>query len=338
MTGQVWVTDTLGGHLYSDELSKQLRYEVRPLVKFRQFCDAKDATAEGYGKELRRGDLYHWDVVSKVKTRGRRLVETNTIPETNFTVRQGTLTIDEFGNSVPYSGKLDNLSLVPVKQIVEKQLKRDCKETFDCYAWEQFNRALLRVVPANGTATDALALTTNGTATATNNIAMRASHVKLVSDVMKERNIPPYMGDDYMSIARPSTYRAFKNDLETIHQYTQQGLGMIMNGEIGRYESFRFIEQTQIPAGGAADSATFDPFTDTKDPWDNGKSDWCFFFGEDTVAEALVIPEEIRGKVPTDYGRSKGVAWYSLNGFGLIHDGTGVHTVDARVIKWDSAA
>jgi hypothetical protein len=33
---------------------------------------------------------------------------------------------------------------------------------------------------------------------------------------------------------------------------------------------------------------------------------------EDTVAEALVIPEEMRGAIPSDYGRSKGVAWYYL--------------------------
>jgi hypothetical protein len=30
---------------------------------------------------------------------------------------------------------------------------------------------------------------------------------------------------------------------------------------------------------------------------------------EDTVTEGIVIPEEIRGKLPGDYGRSKGVAW-----------------------------
>lgn len=54
---------------------------------------------------------------------------------------------------------------------------------------------------------------------------------------------------------------------------------------------------------------------------------------EDTVAEALVIPEEIRGKIPTDFGRSKGVAWYYLGGFGIVHTAA----AQARIIKWDSA-
>ena len=67
---------------------------------------------------------------------------------------------------------------------------------------------------------------------------------------------------------------------------------------------------------------------------DNTLSDWCFFFGEDTVAEAVAVPEEIRGKLPGDYGRDKGVAWYALLGFGLVH----TQAAQARIIMWDSAA
>ena len=66
---------------------------------------------------------------------------------------------------------------------------------------------------------------------------------------MKERNIPPYIADDYVVISHPTTYRGLKNSLETLHQYTETGLAHIFNGEIGRYESFRFIEQTFIPKG-----------------------------------------------------------------------------------------
>ena len=43
MAGQLWVTNTLGGYMYSDNLSKVLRSAVQPLVKFRQFADVKDA-------------------------------------------------------------------------------------------------------------------------------------------------------------------------------------------------------------------------------------------------------------------------------------------------------
>jgi len=328
---QVWVTNTQGGFMYSDQLSKELRMSVQPLVKFRQFADIKDATFQGLSK----GQEFHWNVYSDVATQGGTLVETNTMPETNFRITQGTLVITEYGNSVPYSGKLDDLSLHPVKEVIRKVLKNDAKKAFDIGAWAQFNACAIRVVPTAGTSTAALDVTTNGTATGTNNIEMRNTHVKMIVDLMKERDIPPYMADDYVSLSHPSTFRTFKNDLETLHSYTSEGFQMILNGEIGRYESVRFVEQTNIPKGGAADTTTFNPATKTADVWNNAKSSWSFFFGEDTVAEAIAIPEEMRGKIPGDFGRSKGIAWYYLGGFGLIH--TTANPTQGRIVKWDSA-
>ena len=149
-------------------------------------------------------------------------------------------------------------------------------------------------------------------------MALGKAHIKNIVDLMKERNIPPYEGDDYFAIAHPTTLRTFKNDLESMKVYVQEGFQMIMNGEIGRYESTRFIEQTNIA------KATFV----------NGKSNWAYFFGADTVAEGIAIPEEMRGMIPQDYGRSRGIAWYYLGGFGLVHTAA----AQARVLKWDSAA
>ena len=250
-----------------------------------------------------------WNVYHDVANQGWKIQETNTVPETQFRVTQGTLTIDEYANSVPYTGKLDNFSKHPVTEIINKALKNDAKKTFDIAAYKQFDQTPLKVAPTGGTSTDSVVVTTNGTTTQTNNVALGKEHIKAIVDEAKERNIPPYMGDDYFALSHPTTYREFKNDLESIHQHTEEGFGMVMNGEIGRYESTRFVEQTNIPKGGAEDSTTFDPVTDTPDAWDNGKSSWMFLFGEDTVAEAIVIPEEIRGKIPEDYGRSRGIAW-----------------------------
>lgn len=53
---------------------------------------------------------------------------------------------------------------------------------------------------------------------------------------------------------------------------------------------------------------------------------------EDTVAEALVVPEEIRGQIPADFGRAKGIAWYYLGGFALVQ----TQAQQARIVKWDS--
>lgn len=290
----------------------------------------KDATQQG----LHKGATFHWNVYSDVATQGTKLTETTTMPETQFTITQGTLTIDEYGNSVPYTQKLDNLSEQPVTEIINKVIKNDAKKAFDIAAHYQFNQCVLRLTPTGGTSTTALTLATNGTATLTNNVEFKKAHVPLVVDTMKERNIPPYTADDYYALSHPTTYATLQSLLEGVYQYTTQGFGMIMNGEIGRYRNMRFVEQTQIPKGGAADSTTFSPDTKTADAWNKTKSSWIFFFGEDTVAEAIAVPEEMRGKIPSDFGRSKGIAWYYLGGFGIVH----TDAAQCRILKWDSAA
>jgi N4-gp56 family major capsid protein len=338
MAGQLWGVNTLGGYMYSLELSDVLRTAVQPLCKFRQFCDARDFTDRG----LHKGQLFTWNVYNDVASQGTTLTETSTLPSTNFTIAQGTGTVTELGNAVPYTGMLDNLSKHPVQEIINKVLKNDAKKGLDGQAWNQFNQTLLRVVGTGSATTGTssqiygVALTTNGTATLTNGGAVGPGgitnyHVKAIVDIMKERNIPPYMGDEYFGIAWPTTWRPLKNTLEGIYQYRDEGFQMIYNGEIGKYEGVRFIEQTNVPHGifNGGNFVVSSNFT----PWVNG-GDWAFFFGEDTVAEAIVVPEEMRGAIPSDFGRSKGIAWYYLGGFAL----TQTQALQSRIVKWDSKA
>lgn len=321
MAGQLWAVNSLGGFFYSLNLSDELRQALQPEARFRQFCDAKDAGGKN------KGQTFTWDTVQNVATAGGTLVETNTMPETNFTILQGTLTITEYGNSVPYSNKLESLSKFEVKKPVMTALKNDAKKVFDRAAYVQFYQTPLRVVPTGGTATDAVTLTTNGTATTSNAVAFGNNHAKAIVDLMKERNIDPYVGDDYMAIAWPTTLRTFKNNLESLHQYTESGIKLIFNGEIGRYENVRYTEQTNVSKGITATGSS-------GTAWGQAKSDWIFFFGEDTVAEGIAVPEEMRAKIPTDYGRSKGVAYYYLGGFGIVH----TNADQARIVMWDSTA
>lgn len=202
-------------------------------------------------------------------------------------------------------------------------LKNDAVKTFDRAVHTQFNTTKLRVCATSTDATT-LALFTTGTCTSTNVAAYTSTFHKLLIDTMKEREIPPYLGDDYIALAWTSTYRTLKNNLEGIHQYTRPGLGLIMNGEAGRFENCRFVEQTNIGKGINNDGTA----------WSGASSDWIYFFGEDTVMEGVVIPEEMRAKIPTDYGRSKGVAYYALMGWGKVAQSA----TEDRIIKWDSVA
>lgn len=333
MTGMVWSVAAEGGYLYADELSDYLRMQQQPLTKFRQLCDADTEAAT---KGIHRGESHRWNVYSSVGTQGRRLSENQVFPETGFTVSQKSLTVYEAGNSVPYTAKLETLAKHQILAIIDKTLREDARRFFDIEAYLQFKATKLRVAPTGGNSTSAVTLTSNGATATTNNVELRTGHTKAIVDVMKERNIPPVAntGGDYLCIGGVTTFRTYKNDLESVKQYTETGLGHIFDGEIGRYEGVRHIEQTFIPKGGANDSTTFDPYGQVGDPWDSGKSSWAFYLGGDTVMEATVIPEEIRAKIPGDYGRSKGLAWYWLGAFGIVHD----DAPNTKIVMWDSAA
>lgn len=317
MPGQVWAVNSLGGYFYAQGLSKTLREVVQPECKFRQFADIKDATQQG----KRKGDTFHWDVYGNVSTQGGTVAETTKAPETSFPIYQGTLTITEAINSVPYSGKLDNLSMFPIQEIVTKVLKNDAAKFFDIQVESQFGLTPLRVYPAGGTSTTAITLSTTGTVGGTSSVAFQKGHCRAMIDTMSERNIPPYEGGDYIAITWPTTINTFRGELESIYQYTPEGFKMIRSGEIGKYYESRWIKHTH--SGIAKDGTT--------------NTDWIYMFGADTVAEAICVPEQIRAKIPDDYGRSQGVAWYYLGGFGLAHT-SAMSIDDVRILKWESLA
>lgn len=92
MAGQFYSVGSLGGLTSQPYLSDRVRGLAQPMFKFRQFIDVKEAIGKG------RGDTWLFDKTSNVATQGGTLIETNTIPETNFTVVQGTGTITEYGD------------------------------------------------------------------------------------------------------------------------------------------------------------------------------------------------------------------------------------------------
>jgi hypothetical protein len=205
----------------------------------------------------------------------------------------------------------------------------DAVKCMDGEVERQFNGCYLRYV---GTATDGAVITTNGTTTKTNTSSFNAYHVRRMVDELKKRNVPGWsgLGGDYVCICSIEALSGLYTDVEDIWQYTESGYKKVLNGEVGRYYGVRFVEDTfatRYVYDSSARSAT-------AISWTKSKSLPAYMFGSPTVREVVVVPEEIRMKVTTDYGRSKGLAWYFLGGWKLEWD----DEPNARIIKWDSAA
>lgn len=310
-TPALWVN--LGSYMWSDNLSDTLRYALQPEVRFRQFADVRDAGLQA----KKRGDTFKWDRIEDLSNTASNPwfnSETDNVPEDGFTVTQMSMTVGQIGRAVPFSEKLDDLSKFSVTDIINNVLGNWGKKAFDYAAYAQF--ALTKLV-AVATSTSVITFYTNGAPGAANNAPLSKVFVGAIEDYMSERNIPRRNGD-YICIAHKTTLRPLQNDLESVYQYTQPGFQLILNGEIGRYGSVRLVAQNNIPK---------------ESTWaTNSKSNFAYFLGADTVCEGIVVPEEIRAKIPTNYGLSQGIMLYYLGGFGLVHP----DAAQGRIVKWAS--
>lgn len=319
----LWTNDS-GVH-FSAELSKFLRYSAQPMLKFRQFADVKDAM----GKE--QGDSFNFPKVANVSGPGGRIVETNTVPQASQTITKGTLTITEYANSIPFTFKIDVLSQFDLERIVETGLRDDMVKIVDAGVEERFNECKLRYV-ATGTA--AGTTTTDGTATATNNSVLNEHHIRKMRLELEKRNVPMLDGDTYAFVGSLEAVESLNGAMVSINQYTQVGYEKILNGEQGMIHGVRIVRDNNAtrltydldnPGTAATAKTNFDT---------NGLSGEGYMFGRDTVMEGVAVPEQVRAKEVTDYGRSKGLAWYFLGGWALIWD----DEPNAKIIKFDSAA
>lgn len=310
-----------GGVISSPPLSEKMRRSAQPLYRFRAFVDTKDALGKS------QGDTFNWDKVANPTTIGGTLTETSTVPLTAQVITKGTLTVDEYGNGIPMTRKIEELSQFDMEQVIEKGLRDDMAGVLDAAAHAQFNNTLLRYV---GTTTAGGVLTTNGTATATNNSVLNEYHIRKMVLELEKRNVPTLSGDTYAGIFSLEAVESLRGAMVSVNQYTEMGYQKIVSGEVGMVHGVRIIKDNNATRFTYNLSAR----TKTAKSWTNSQALEGFIFGQDTVTEAVVVPEEIRPKEITDFGRSKGLCWYFLGGWKITWDSAG----DQRILKWDSAA
>jgi N4-gp56 family major capsid protein len=301
MAGQVWSVNTLGGYHAVPYLSERIRSLAQPQFRLRQFVDVKEAIGKG------RGEAWLFDKTGNVATQGGVLVETNTIPETQFVTNQGTGTINEYGNSVPFTGKMTALGQFSLEPMVEQKLRDDMVKVLESAAGAQFVATEYVGVCVG---TNSTAITTNGTATATSSSNLTASNVRAFVDFFKKRNVPKYDGRHYICVASTAAISGFFADTAAsgwveLSKYTGEFVKNAFAGEVGTFYGVKFVEETGYLSNTIGNGST------------QGQA---VLFGSDNVYEAVSIPEEIRMKVSTDYGRDQGLAWYALLGWKKVWD------------------
>jgi N4-gp56 family major capsid protein len=304
MAGQIWSVNATGGYLANPKLSKTMRHAAQPMFKFRQFTRMEKAIGKG------KGDTVDFNKVSNIQAQGGTISEAARIPESNILIRRGQLVLEEYGNSIPYTGKLDDLAEFSVDNIITRALRDDMAKVMDAAVATVFKTTDVSYSPQ--TASTGTWNVAGSPASAL--VGLNLFHVKEVVDAMKTglfgsgnqgNPVPPYDGENYVAIASVNALRGLKDDpdFEEVMKYADPE--RLLTGEVGRIYGCRFIETNN--------TAVLAP---------HATSGNAVFFGADPVIEAMAVPEEIRAKIPEDYGRSKGIAWYGLVGFELVWDFT----------------
>lgn len=300
MAGQQWQVNAAGGFLANPRLSRQVRHAATLMMKFRQFVRPEP----GYGKG--KGDTILIDRITQVATKGGTLTEGVRIPETNVTISQQRVVVAEFGNAIPYTGKLEDLSEFSVDNLWTKALRDDMMETLDSSCAAQFQAAQIKYTPTGNQAAPTGVFDTSGSVnTAGTRDVMGFDVRELVLYLGSTLKAPKYDGENYICIAPLEFTTALLADPEIKQDFRYGDPQRIFIGEVGRWHKTRFIEENNVLSGSMGTTAF--------------RAE-AVIFGEDPVVEGVVVPGEIRAKIPEDYGRSKGVAWYSLLGFKIVWD------------------
>lgn len=301
MAGQQWAVAADGGHMANPELSKQLRYAAQPYMKFMQFLRQEPGMGKG------KGDSIDFDKISNIATATSQtgLTEGVPMPETKFTIRKDSLTVNEFGNSIPYTGKLEALAQWDPNNIAMRVLRDDQAKTLDAITASYFKACQVTATPISTAGSGSVTIAQEAAPSTAETRNVDIQDIFTIVDYMKSTlKVPFYDGENYVCVGSVKFIRGIKGTSATGYWQEAAKYGdpeRLFTGEVGKIDGVRFIE-------------TNNDLALEEDIGGNGMGEGIIF-GEDPVIQGVVIPPEVRAKIPTDYGRSKGVAWYALLGW-----------------------
>ena len=316
MAGQhTWTWDAPTGTYKSHALSADLIRAAIADSKTMQFVEP----AAGYGRK--KGETITFPRASNLsEPTSAALNETVEIPEDTMSLSTVGITVQELGRAVTWTGMSDDLATISIPDIAKDLLQDQMSLVLDKLAMDAFKTAKLIYVP---TAAADGEWETDGDPTNTALVNIGYYHIEEIRDAMVSTyHMRPYVGDEYMCLASTKFLRGLKQDSkwESWNRYTTPEAKA--KGEVGKIEGIRFIEvnNTNVLSGSKGTGSVLGE---------------AVFFGASPVKMATAVPPHLRMKVPEDYGRSHGCAWYGILNFGLIWDTA--NPGEANVIRVTSA-
>ena len=243
------------------------------------------------------------------------LNEVTDVTPTALSDSQVTVTLNEYGNAVVTTAKLRGVSFLDVDAAAANIIGYNAGDSMD---------QVVRDVLAGGTN---VVYATGGSTTPTSRVTVKADSKIAANDVrrvvaqLRAANVATFNGD-YMGFIHPDVSYDFRSATDAAAWRTPANYvdpSGIYNGEIGKFESVRFIEtpRTKVftdASNGTSTTGTIDVYC-------------THIMGRQALAKAYsqvdgnsAFPKVVRGPIVDSLMRFNPIGWYWLGGYGRFRE------------------
>ena len=310
-------TNTRLGSALLDVYSLDILHKAQGVMRFEEFAIRKQEFTAAPGEKI---NFIIYDDLELGTAKGK-LTESDSLAHNAMVASQATITIEEWGKAIKVSEKLLRLSWDDVMAEAATLLGRDYAVVRDI--------ALRDALTASTNIEFADSTINNVNALAATDV-MSTDLVRRSVEILETNNAPKFYGDYYICFVYPHQASDLRRDTTWINANAYAGTRNIFNGEIGRWEDVVFITSTHCRNGAAANEAP-GYFADFDSAVHTGSEHGyeALMFGDQCLYVADALPVELRDNGIEDFGRTHGLAWYSLFGTKMLREDYAVRLITA---------
>lgn len=279
--------------------SLDILHNAQGIMRFEEFAVRKQELLASPGEVVK---FTIYDDIA----RGGELTENVDLSAKAMSASQKSITVKEWGNAIKVSEKLLRLSWDDVMAESATLLGRDYAVTRDLALRDALFAGASSNLLADPTAANIGALDANNT--------FDIESIRNAVEILQTNDAPKFFGDYYVCFLHPHQASYLRRDSEWVSVNQYANARNIFNGEIGRWEDVIFIVTTHAPNGACASTAP--GYDATLDGTGAGAIDLykACVFADQALYVADSLPVELRDNGVEDFGRTHGLAWYSIFG------------------------
>lgn len=304
-----YAADTSTGDLNvtQNAFEKMAYFALRPELYYDQFADVEATNATNPGASIK------FTVFNDLSAATTELAESEDVTPVAMSDSQVTVTLKEYGNATVTTAKLRATSFLPIDPVAANAVGYNAGLSID---------TICRDVVAAGTN---VFYASGGSDTASARIDLDVDDLLVARDVRKAvaqlrgANVPTINGD-YVGFIHPDVSYDFRSSTDAAgwrDSYKYTDASGIYNGEIGKFESVRFIESSRAPLftnafNGAGATGTGDAYG-------------TLIMGRQALAKGISLGGEFGAQPTIVYGtvtdllkRFRPVGWKHFVGYGVF--------------------